>query len=239
MDSSRRNNQESHSMKNVNAYNAYLVSSGVALIALFQVAAMAQQPAPRPAQPRPQAQQAPLAQSAPVAQPTPSTSPAAQPTQATPAIQSNAPQRTTATYDDWIVQCDTQAGPPSRKLCEMTQVTQLQVQGKSQPFSRGVVPRPAKDQPVMLIIQLPVNVTFSTSVRIQVTDADQGLAAPFARCVPDGCFAEFELKEDTLKKFRSAAAAGKFSFADSSGRVISIPLSFNGFAKAYDALMKE
>jgi invasion protein IalB len=121
----------------------------------------------------------------------------------------------------------------------MAQVTQLQVQGKTQPFSRAVVPHPAKDQPVRLVVQLPVNVTFSTNVRVQISDGDQGLALPFARCVPDGCFADFEIKEDTLKKFRSASTGGKLSFADASGRGISIPLSFNGFSKAYDALTKD
>jgi invasion protein IalB len=223
---------------------------GFVLLILLPVASSAQQPAPTPrASPqRAQTQQPPataptatppasatrpaVSQDAPVGQ-------ATNPAQGTPAVQSNAPQRTTATYDDWVIQCDTVAGPPERKVCEMAQVTQLQVQGKTQPFSRALLPRPVKDFPAKLLIQLPVNVTFSTNVRVQINDADQGVTAPFARCVPDGCFADFEIKEDTLKKFRSAGAGGKLSFADASGRGISVPMSFNGFSKAYDALIKE
>jgi invasion protein IalB len=224
----------------------YLARTAVSALPLSLLSAMAlaQQPAPpRPAPQRPPiaAQAAPAQTIAPPvpaqqAQPAPAQQPQPQPSVQVPG---NAPQRTTATYDDWIVQCETQAGPPLRKVCEMTQLTQIQIQGKAQPFSRAVVPRHTKDQPVSLIIQVPVNVSFSPPVRVQSSDTDQGLSAQFARCLPDGCFAEFEIKEDAMKKFRSATTPGKLSFSDSAGRPILIPVSFNGFGKAYDALLKE
>lgn len=151
----------------------------------------------------------------------------------------NGPQRTTATYDDWIVQCETQTGSPPRKVCEMTQLTQLQVQGKVQPFSRIIVPQPVKGMPSALLVQVPVNVAFATKVKIQTGDSDAGMEAPFARCVPDGCFSEFSIGTEGLTKLRAASAGGKLTFADSTGRAIAIPLSFNGFGRAYDALIKE
>jgi len=184
----------------------------------------AQQPAPQPA---PQhAKKRPPAETAPVQ--------AAQ-TQPTPTI--DTPQRTTATYEDWIVQCELRTGPPPEKFCEMMQVTQ--VQGRNAPFSRIAIARPAKGQPVRLVIQVPVNVSFSTNVRIQATEGDAGIAVPFARCVPAGCFADFDLKEDVMKKFRAAAGAGKLTFADDGGHDVTVPLSFKGFPQAYDALAKE
>lgn len=220
-------------MLRINRRIAY--GSGAIAAILLVTAAGAQQPAPRPSlQRQPQAQPALPTPPAAAAQATPT--PPAAPAQPT---LSTAPQRTTATYDDWIVQCETQAGPPSRKVCGMAQLTQLQVEGKTQPFSRVVVPQRPKDQPSVLIVQLPVNVSFATNVQVQTSDGDPGLAAPFARCVPDGCFADFTVREDTLGKFRSAGATGKLSFADASGRPLSVPLSFNGFGKAFDALMKE
>jgi invasion protein IalB len=121
----------------------------------------------------------------------------------------------------------------------MTQVTQLQVQGKSQPFTRAGILRPTKDRPSRLVLQVPVNISFSTNVRLQIGDSDPGLAVPFARCVPSGCFAEFDFKDDTLKKFRSATAAGKLSFADAGGHELAVPFSFNGLGQAYDALLRE
>jgi invasion protein IalB len=206
-------------------------SAGALFMTLLaaSAAAQVQQPVPRPSPQRsPQAQVAPPA----AAQPAPAAA-AAQPGQG------GTPQRTTATYDDWVVQCETQPGPPPVKACEMTQVTQAQVQGKPQPFSRAGILRPDKDRPSRLVVQLPVNVSFSTNVRVQISDSDPGLAVPFARCVPSGCFAEFDLKDDILKKFRSAKAAGKLSFADASGHELSVPFSFNGLGQAYDALIKE
>ena len=107
------------------------------------------------------------------------------------------------------------------------------------PFSRIAVGRPAKDHLVKLVVQLPVNASFATAVRVHTSDTDPGMAAPFARCVPGGCFAEFDLKEETLRKLRAASGVGKLSFADAGGHDIAVPLSFNGFAQAYDALLKE
>jgi invasion protein IalB len=155
------------------------------------------------------------------------------------AAPSEAPQRTTATYDDWVVQCDTQAGSPPQKICDMAQVAQVNAQGHSTPFSRVAVVHPVKGQPVRLVVQVPVNVSFATTVRIQTSDSDPGIAAPFARCLSAGCFAEFDIKDDVLKKLRAATGSGKVSFADGGGHEISVPLSFNGFNQAYEALVKE
>src|SRR6185503_1839366 len=38
------------------------------------------------------------------------------------------PQQTSATYDDWIVRCESRPGPPVHKACEMVQFTQLKGQ---------------------------------------------------------------------------------------------------------------
>jgi invasion protein IalB len=189
------------------------------LLAVIAGGAVAQQPAPRPPAPRP--------------------APSPQTVQAQPPAPTETPQRTTATYADWIVQCETQAGPPPQKVCDMAQVAQVQVQGRSNPFSRVSIAHPVKGQPVKLVVQVPVNVAFATNVRVQTADADPGITAPFARCVPNGCFADFDIKDDILKKLRAASGAGKLSFADAGGHDVSVPLSFNGFAQAFEALAKE
>ncbi len=180
-------------------------------------AAVAQQPAtPRPPPPHPPARPA---------QPAPPTS--------------GEPQQTSATYDDWIVQCQMRAGPPAEKLCEMQQMTQTQVQGAARPFSRVLIPRPEKGQPIKLIVQVPVNVSFRTDVRIVPGDADPGLSAPFAQCVPSGCFAEFELKDETIKRLGAISTPGKLTFVDAGGHEIAVPISFKGFLQAYDALLRD
>src|SRR6516164_8706074 len=95
---------------------------------------------------------------------------------------SETPQRTTATYANWVLTCETKAGPPPQKTCEIVQMVQAQAQGRTVPFSTIAVMHPVKGQPTKLMMQVPTNITFSTNVRIQTADADPGIAAPFARC---------------------------------------------------------
>ncbi len=148
-----------------------------------------------------------------------------------------AQQSTTATYQDWVLQCQSEAGTPPRKFCDIAQVTE--VQGKNLPFSRVAVARTARGAPVMLTVQLPVNVLVRVDVRIQTSAADAGLSVPFDHCVPAGCFANFALTEDMLKKFHDANNVGKLTFKNAGGQDVAIPLSFKGFAAAFDALVKE
>ena len=56
---------------------------------------------------------------------------------------------------------------------------------------------------------------------------------------PEVCALLPDLKEDVLKKFRAASGTGKLSFADAGGHDVAVPLSFNGFAQAFEALVKE
>jgi invasion protein IalB len=192
----------------------------IAVLVTIVTAAAAQQtgqqrpPAPRQALPTPAAPAAPGS---------------AQP--------SDAPQRTTATYGDWVLQCVENTAPPSEQICDIEQVTQ--VQGKNVPFSRVAVTHADKSQPVKLIVQVPVNASFAKDVHIQAADDDPGVIAPFANCTPNGCFSEFQLKDDILKKLRTASGVGKLSFADAGGHDVTVPLSFNGFGAAFDTLMKK
>jgi invasion protein IalB len=148
-----------------------------------------------------------------------------------------AQQSTSATFQDWVVQCQIQPGPPPQKLCDMAQVTQIQ--GKNIPFSRVAIAPPAKGAPVKLTVQVPVNVSFVPAVRVQMSTSDPGITAAFARCLPAGCFADFDLKDDIMQKFRAMDVVGKISFKDANGRDIAIPLSFKGFRQAFEALVKD
>ena len=163
--------------------------------------------------------------------PAPPAAPAAAPS-------SDVPQQTTATYGEWIVQCETRSGETAQ-TCDMAQVQFAQVQGKDVPFSRIAIGKPDKGQPDKLVVQVPVNVSFATSVRIQTSDDDPGWAMPFATCTPNGCFALFDLKDDILKKIRAGSGSGSFSFANSTGHAVKVPVSFNGFGQAFDALVKK
>lgn len=148
-----------------------------------------------------------------------------------------AQQSTTATYDDWVLQCQSVAGPPPQRICDIAQVTE--VQGKNLPLSRTAISRAGKTQPYTFSVQVPTNVSLRVSLRIQVSAADPGLSVPFDRCLPVGCFAEFELKDDLTRKLLAATGAGKMTFKSANSQDVVIPLSFKGFVQAFNALAKE
>lgn len=147
-----------------------------------------------------------------------------------------APQRTTATYGDWTLRCETHDGPPPRKLCEMVQTATAQ--GQANPVAQIAIGRANKTEPFHIVIQLPLNVWIPTGVHF-VYDTGPGVTAAFKRCLPVGCFADFDMTDDLLKKLRAQTAAGRYEFKDAAQRVATIPLSFKGFSTAYDALLKE
>lgn len=210
-----------------------MTSTDKATIILVVAAAMAAAaPAVQAQQTRPAPAQHPAPQRAPA--PAPGGNAAAP---GGPTLPPNEPQRTTASYGDWVLQCFTNTSPPSEPSCDISQVTQLQ--GKNLPFSRIAVAHPERGKPIKLVVQVPVNVSFATQVHIQTSDDDPGFVAPFASCTPNGCFAEFELKDELLKKLHDATSVGKITFADAGEHDISVPISFNGFGFAYDALAKK
>lgn len=148
----------------------------------------------------------------------------------------SAQQKTTATYDDWVLRCDTRAGTPPRKVCEMEQVAE--VQGKSAPVSRVAITREIAGHPLLLVVQVPVNVWLATGVKLDINKQDAGLAGAFDRCIPAGCFANIDLKTPQVKQFGTTVQPGKIVYKDGAGRDVAIPLSFKGFAAAFEALMK-
>jgi len=202
------------------------IANGLAAALLLALAgaAAAQQPAPpKPPAPRPPAQH-------------PAPPPATQ-GQATPAapVDQN-PQRTTASYGDWTVRCETTPGPPPQKVCEMDQVA---MQGQSNPISRVLIPLPAKGEAPKLFVQVPINVSFTAPLKVTADAKDAGISTPFRRCIPAGCFVEIDLKDDLQKKFRVTTEPGKILYKNAAEQEVTIPISFKGFAQAYEALLKQ
>jgi invasion protein IalB len=144
------------------------------------------------------------------------------------------PQRTTATYEDWTVRCDTHE---TVKTCEMAQT--VQIQGQPNPLTQIAIGRPTKNDPVKIVFQLPINVWLPAGVKLVTDDKDPGLAATFKRCIPAACLADTELKDDVLKKLRAATENGKLQFKDGAQQDVAIPVSFKGFGQAMDAMTKQ
>lgn len=147
-------------------------------------------------------------------------------------ITSGMPQITTATYDDWTLRCDMTSAPGN---CEIVQSTQMQ----GQPVSQIAIGHASKTEPLRIVLQVPMNVWLPGGVRL-TTDKDPDLvSATFKRCAGIGCFADTELKDDVVKKLQSQTQNGKLLFKDAAQKDIALPVSFKGFALAFEALNKK
>ena len=175
--------------------------------------------------------------------------PAAPPAQAAPnpaPAGESSPDRTMAVFADWVVRCETRAASgttPAARLCEMAQTTQDQ---RQQPVAVLAIGRTAKDEPLRLVAQVPVNLQIGPPAKLVLDIPNRPAEAPltvaFRNCIPRGCFAELELRDDAvLRRLRArpAEAAGRLEWKDASGGDASIPVSFRGFTAALDALAKE
>ena len=152
------------------------------------------------------------------------------------AQRAEAQQSTTATYEDWTVRCAIGAGSPPQKPCDMEQFAYGQT--KERPFSRAAILQRDKDKQLTLVVQVPVNVWLATGVRIEIGGKDIGLPAPFVRCGPAGCFAETGLTAEVQKQFRTVTEPGRILYKNAAQQDVVVPLSFKGFAQAFDAVAK-
>jgi invasion protein IalB len=148
-----------------------------------------------------------------------------------------APQQTTATYDDWVVRCETRPGPPPQKICEMAQFTKAQ--GTTGALTSIAIGRAAKNQPLRMVVQVPIAVWLPTGVQVIINARDAGVPTTYKRCLPAYCFADTEIRDDVIRRFRAATENGKLLFKDANQKDVEMPVSFKGFGAAFDALAKE
>ena len=85
---------------------------------------------------------------------------------------------------------------------------------------------------------LPNNITFPSSVKLALDEKDnQPADLAWRRCLPGGCFADGDVKDDVVKRWR-ASERGEIRMKNGAGQDVIIPLSFRGLAPAMDALAK-
>jgi invasion protein IalB len=159
------------------------------------------------------------------------------PTSSAPAPVSSEPQSTTATFGDWVLRCDrtTVANQPQR-VCEVAQTLEAKGQGVVAQITLG---RLSGKEPLRLTVALPPNISFSHGVRVAIDDKDEIPAdLTWKRCVPGGCVADGDIRDEILKAWRAQTGAGQIRYAVASGQVVNIAFSFRGLAVALDNLTK-
>jgi invasion protein IalB len=139
------------------------------------------------------------------------------------------PSFTTATYGDWVVRCRQQA---ETRSCEAAQT--LYPQGQQNPIALVAITR----EPLRMIVQLPINITFRSHVKIALKQGEPHIDLEFAHCTQAGCFAAAQLTQETLKRLRAQSETGRIAYKDASQRDVTLVFSLRGFAPALDALFK-
>jgi invasion protein IalB len=185
--------------------------------------------------PRPQAQPAP-AQPAPAA--LAQAAPAAPAAAAAPAPVSSDPDRTTASFGDWLLRCE--RVPEAGRSCEVAQV--ISVQGAQQPIAQIALGRVAREQTALtLLVQVPVNIELGAPLRLIGDDREPlVIETSWRRCVPAGCFAGTELREEAVvRRLRDRPEPVRIEFRDSTGRDLRLAFSVRGLGPALDALARE
>jgi invasion protein IalB len=145
------------------------------------------------------------------------------------------PQRTTATYDQWQLRCETRAvAGKSVRVCEIAQT--VQVSGQVQFSAQVAVGRGGADQPYRMVFQVPTGVWLPAGVQFKASDKAEPSKATYKRCLPNACFADIEA-EGIVKAIRDGQATqGNLIFQVQEGQAVTIPIAYKGFVAAFDAL---
>ena len=162
-----------------------------------------------------------------------------------PAPASDLPDRTQASFGDWVVRCETQRpqGLPALRVCEIALTMNDQ---RGQPLAQLVLGRAARGEPQRMLAQLPLELRVDQPARLLLdpaAPAAEAIALPLRLCSVSrgGCFAEVEaVPAPVIARIRARAdSQGRLDFRDSAGRDIQILFSFRGFGQALDALARE
>jgi invasion protein IalB len=148
------------------------------------------------------------------------------------------PDSTTANYGDWTMRCRRLGeGAARRRICEVAQ--SIQTPGAQGPLAQIAIGRVAPNDPLRVTVVLPPDVSFPSSPRVAIDDKDPApVDLVWRRCLSGGCFADAEIKDEALRRWRALSGRGSITFLDAAGHAIPVPMSFRGLDAALDALAK-
>jgi invasion protein IalB len=146
------------------------------------------------------------------------------------------PQTTSASYGDWILNCV--RSQDGARVCEIVQ--SFQIQGQQGPFARLAIGHAGTKEPLRATFDVAPNISFPSTVKLGLDDKDtQPVELSWKKCVPGaGCFADGEIKDDILKRWKAQTGNGRITMKDSTGHDVAVPFSFRGLPQALDGLAK-
>jgi invasion protein IalB len=123
-----------------------------------------------------------------------------------------------------------------QQVCEVAQSLEVKGQGVVAQIALGRLPGKS---PMRMTIVLPPNISLASGVRVGLGDKDENAAElAWKRCLPGGCVAEMDIRDDVLRLWRAQAGAGQIRYVLASAQPLSLGFSFRGLAVALDNLAK-
>jgi len=158
---------------------------------------------------------------------------------------SERPQIVSKGYGAWALRCRKEPEKKAKeeaakaeRPCEISET--ISAPNHAGTLAKVTVARPGGGTgPLSVLVLLPNNVSFPSSVHIR-TDAKDiwGVELPWTRCIPGACLAQTTLAKATIDYWHKLKTTGQIVFMDSTGQQITLPMSFDGFGDALDALDK-
>jgi invasion protein IalB len=142
------------------------------------------------------------------------------------------PSATTAVYGDWVVRCNQQA---QARVCEVAQTIFLQ--GQQNPIALIAIGREKDNDPLRLVLQVPLNVTVSVHAKIALKQGEP-IDLKFERCIPSGCFAMLQPADEAVRRLRVHSDPGRITYKDASEKEVGFQFSLRGLTAALEAWAK-
>ena len=141
-------------------------------------------------------------------------------------------QRTAkARYGEWEMRCETPPGA-AREQCYLSQ--SISPEERPNITLVVIVLKTADGKSRLLRVIAPLGVQLSKGLGLKIDDGEIG-HAPFARCLPNGCFAEVDMDDKLIDQLSAGKTATLIIFQIPEEGV-GIPMPLAGFREGFDKL---
>jgi invasion protein IalB len=152
------------------------------------------------------------------------------------AASAQAPQRTTATFDDWSVSCNAVPQPGVQKICELVQVQTIK--GEPNPVGQVTISRPSMNGPFKIFFQVPSNVWLQSGIKFGAQANGSPIIAQFRWCLPARCLADADLPNALINN-RAPTEVMREDYKDAKQHDVSLPITLKGLAPALSWMQKQ
>lgn len=134
-------------------------------------------------------------------------------------------------FEDWALECGTPEGRES-DTCYMFQ--NIVVKDSGQRLLHTAVGYAGDGRTPMLLLTAPLGVHLPSGLRLQI-DEGETMRLPFERCTSRGCHAAATLEPEVVAALKAGLEL-KVTFGDGASEPVTLPVSLQGFTRAYQAI---